>query len=156
SLGFASNRSICDGPPDWKRKITRRARGGKWRAVSAPLGAAASGDSAATVPGAVRNGSRAAVPRPDVVDRRNSRRVVGALTREIMGRLFSSDGLIKIHDNVSQHGPSGVLDDIKLVRSRPITDGDEFLGIRTMTLEMLLGLPIRFLEQTLLLAGRRA
>ena len=38
NFGLGSNRSMCDGPPDMNRKITRRARGATWNSARAPAG----------------------------------------------------------------------------------------------------------------------
>jgi hypothetical protein len=62
--GFESKRSNCDGAPDWKRKITRFARGAKCGNPARPVLEPSPDCRPAASPSSFINDASAAVPRP--------------------------------------------------------------------------------------------
>src|SRR6266567_3904918 len=85
--GFGSNKSTWLGPPDMKRKITRRARGAKCGAFGAS--GFGKGDAwrseapAASRPSCSKSEASASRPSPPPARPRNSRRVVGRVAEAV-------------------------------------------------------------------------
>src|SRR5688572_15055414 len=100
SLGFGSNRSICDGAPSIKMKMHALAFGAKWGAFG-PNGLA--GTSAASKPCSRNIEASASRPNPLAADVRKSRRVNLMMSSGLMS--FSRNKLIKVHHCARQRHP---------------------------------------------------